>query len=79
MDMNELGSDNTKVIIAGNVKEVNPTAPVKETLKRLLSEAGIDSFTIVVDGEEITSTEDLPITFEDHNIEVKRYVKPGRR
>ena len=77
MELNELRNEKVKVTIAGEGLEVGKSDPVKETLTRLLQEKGIDSFTILVDGEEITSTENLPATFDNHEIEVERYVKAG--
>jgi len=77
MNVNELGANKTNVTITGEKVEVNASDSVKETLKRILQEKGIDSFTILVDGEEIVSTNDLPDQFRDHEIEVKRYVKAG--
>ena len=76
MNLNDLNGKRT-IKVAGETVEVNSTDSVKETLKSLLQVKGIDSFTILVDGEEITSSEDLPDTFEDHEVEVQRYVKPG--
>jgi len=77
MNVNELGTNKTNVTITGEKVEVNASDSVKETLKRILQEKGIDSFTILVDGDEIVSTNDLPEQFKDHEIEVKRYVKAG--
>ena len=77
MNVNELGTNKTNVTITGEKVEVNASDSVKETLKRILQEKGIDSFTILVDGEEIVSTNDLPDQFRDHEIEVKRYEKAG--
>lgn len=77
MNLNELGNGKITITVAGEEVEVNASDSVKETVKRILQEKGIDSFTILVDGEEITSTSDLPETFADHEIEVKRYVKAG--
>jgi hypothetical protein len=76
MNLNELGAK-TVITVTGEEIEVNATDSVKDTLKRLLQEKGIDSFTILVDGKEMTSTADLPQTFADHEIEVQRYVKAG--
>ena len=77
MDLNELENGKTTITIAGEEIEVNASEPVKETVKKILQEKGIDSFTILVDGREITATSDLPETFDEHEIEVKRYVKAG--
>lgn len=77
MDLNELNNGKVMVKIAGEEVEVNASDSVKETVKRILQDKGIDSFTILVDGEEITSTADLPATFASHEIEVQRYVKAG--
>lgn len=76
MNLNEL-NNKVAVTIAGEEVEVNASDSVKDTLKRILQEKGIDSFTILVDGKEMTSTSDLPQTFADHEIEVQRYVKAG--
>jgi len=77
MNVNELANNKVTVTITGEKVEVNTSDSVKETLKRILQEKGIDSFTILVDGEEIVSTNDLPEHFDNHEIEVKRYVKAG--
>lgn len=79
MELSEMNGDKVKITVAGNEIEVNKTDRVKETLKKILQEKGINSFTILVNGEEITSTENLPETFGEHKIEVERYVKPGIR
>ena len=77
MNLNDLKNKSVKVVIAGDEVEVKATDPVKDTLTRMLQEKGIDSFTILVDGAEVTSTNDLPETFAGHEIEVERYVKAG--
>ena len=77
MNLNELKNEKTTVTIAGEEVEVKRGDAVKDTLTRILQEKGIDSFTILVDGEEVTSTDNLPVTFDDHHIEVERYVKAG--
>jgi len=77
MNLNELKKEKVKVRIAGEEVEVKALDPVKDTLTRILEEKGIDSFTILVDGDEVTSTSDLPETFAGHDIEVERYVKAG--
>ena len=77
MNVNDLKNQKVKVVIAGEEVEVKTADPVKDTLTRILQEKGIDSFTILVDGEEVTSTNDLPETFAGHEIEVERYVKAG--
>ncbi len=77
MNLNELGNGKTILTVVGEEIEVNASDSVKETVKRILQEKGIDSFTILVDGKEISSTNDLPETFDEHDIEVKRYVKAG--
>jgi len=76
MDLNDFNG-HVKITVAGEEVEVNAGDPVKETLKRILQGKGIDSFTILVDGDEVVATEDLPDTFADHAVEVQRYVKPG--
>ena len=77
MNLNELGNGKAIITIAGEEIEVNASDSVKETVKKILQEKGIDSFTILVDGKEIVSTSDLPESFDDHKVEVQRYVKPG--
>ena len=77
MNINELGNEKTRIKVAGEEVEVKVSDPVKETLTRILKEKGINSFAILVDGEEITSTDNLPATFEGHDVEVERYVKAG--
>jgi hypothetical protein len=77
MDLNELANGKTTVAVAGEDVEVDVNGCVKDVLKKILEDKGVDSFTILVDGKEITSTADLPATFADHEIEVQRYVKAG--
>ena len=77
MNLNELKNGKTTISVAGEEIEVNVSDPVKETLKKILQDKGIDSFTILVDGTEVTSTSDLPEAFDEHDVEVKRYVKAG--
>jgi len=77
MNLNELANAKATITVAGEEVEVNASDSAKDALKRILQEKGIDSFTILVDGKEITATSDLPETFSDHEIEVKRYVKAG--
>lgn len=77
MNLNELNNGKITVTIAGEEVEVNASDSVKDTLKKILQDKGIDSFTILVDGREITSTADLPQTFVGHEVEVERYVKAG--
>jgi hypothetical protein len=77
MNLNELKNEKVKITIAGEDVDVKRGDPVKDTLTRILQEKGIDSFTILVDGAEVTSTSDLPETFDGHEIEVERYVKAG--
>ena len=76
MQLNDLNGKTT-VKIAGEEVSVNASDSIKDTLKRVLEEKGIDSFTILVDGREVASTDDLPETFADHEVEVQRYVKAG--
>ena len=78
MNLNELSNAKATINVAGEEVEVNAADSVKDALKRILQEKGIDSFTILVDGKEVTATEDLPQTFSGHEIEVERYVKAGR-
>ncbi len=77
MNLTELTNAKATITVAGEEVEVNASDSVKDTIKRILQDKGIDSFTILVDGREITSTADLPQTFADHEIEVQRYVKAG--
>ena len=79
MNLNELENGKTKIKVAGEEVEVKTSDSVKDTLTRLLKEKGIDSFTILVDGEEVTSPDDLPATFDGQDSEVERYVKAGQR
>ena len=79
MNISDLGDGKMTIKIAGVAVEVAKEAGVKETLKAELENRGISSFVILVDGEEITNTDDLPDTFEDcDTVEVQRYTKPGR-
>jgi len=77
MNLNELTNAKATITVAGEEVEVNASDSVKDSIKRILQDKGIDSFTILVDGREITSTAELPQTFADHEIEVQRYVKAG--
>ena len=77
MNLNELANAKATITVAGEEVEVNAADSVKDSLKRILQDKGIDSFTILVDGREITSTADLPQNFAGHEIEVQRYVKAG--
>lgn len=77
MNLDDLNNGQATITVAGEEVDVNTSDPVKETLKRILHEKGIDSFTILVDGNEVVATADLPETFAQHEIEVQRYVKPG--
>ena len=77
MNLGELNNGHVNINVAGDAVEVNSSDAVKETLKRILAQKGIDSFTIIVDGSEIEATADLPETFAGHEVEVKRYVKAG--
>jgi len=78
MELNELSNDQLQIVVAGDRVTVNKTDSVKDTLKRILSEKGITSFTILVNGVEVTSTAMLPDFFGDSVVEVQRYVKPGK-
>jgi len=77
MNLNELNNGKVAVTVAGEQVEVNASDSVKDTLKKILQDKGVDSFTILVDGREVTSTDELPQTFAGHEIEVERYVKAG--
>lgn len=77
MNLDDLGNGKTTLTVAGEEIEVNTSDSVKETVKRILQEKGIDSFTILVDGKEIGSTSELPEKFDEHGIEVQRYIKAG--
>lgn len=70
MNVNDLENGKTTISVAGEEIEVNVSDSVKDTLKKVLQDKGIDSFTILVDGKEVTSTSDLPLrrltdTFEN--------------
>ena len=77
MNLDDLNNGHVTITVAGQEVEVSASDSIKETLKGILQEKGIDSFTILVDGDEVVSTENLPETFSDHIVEVQRYVKPG--
>ena len=78
MNLNDMNDNNeVEITIAGETVKVQATDNIKDTLKRILQEKGINSFTILVNGEEVTSTANLPLTFESNIVEVERYVKPG--
>ena len=62
MNLNELNNDKISIVVAGENVEINAADSVKDTLKRILEEKGIDSFTILVDGEEVTATSVVSLT-----------------
>ncbi len=77
MNINDLNNDQRNIIIAGETVAVNRDDNVVETLDRVLTAQGIDNFTIILNGEELQSTGDLPNTFGDCAIEVQKNVKSG--
>ena len=78
MDLQDLGNGSREIVVIGEVIEVAGDAPVASTLKSILQEKGIDSFTILIDGVEYDSTKVMPATFNDvDSIEVEKYVKAG--
>ena len=76
MNVNDLNGT-TSVKIAGENVQVAKDAPTKATLRKCLEERGIDSFTVLVDGKELLTTNDLPNVIGDSVIEVQRNVKSG--
>lgn len=80
MQLNELQPEDVKtIIIAGDNVEVELEDSIMETLKDELENRGIDSFTVLIDGREITNSNDFPETFADcGTVEVRRSVKAGR-
>jgi len=77
MDTRDLNGVKT-ITVAGEKVEVNATDDVKSTLKSLLESRGIDSFSVILDGEEVKDSADLPETFADVTIlEVARSAKAG--
>ena len=78
MNLNDMNDSNeVEITIAGETVKVQATDNIKDTLKRILQEKGINSFIVLVNGQEVTSTADFPLTFESNIVEVERYVKPG--
>ncbi len=78
MELSDMDNGHRTIRIAGESVEVNGSDSIKKTLKRILASKGVDSFTILIDGDEVTSTSDMPDTFDDcDEVEVQRYVKPG--
>ena len=77
MNLEEMNETKKVITIAGSPVEVSKDDNVKTTLTRILRDKGIDSFTILVDGEEVTSTDSLPEKFDGHEVVVERYVKAG--
>ena len=75
--IDDLNGGKAVIRIAGEDVEVLATDNVKETLKKLLKDKGIDSFSVFVDGDEVTNPNDLPETFENIDLEVSRNVKAG--
>lgn len=79
MDLGDLNGSHFTVKIAGEDVSVDKTASVKDTLKQLLEQRGIDSFTILINDREIVSASDIPATFGDcETVEVRRNVKAGK-
>jgi len=79
MDLGDLNGGHRTVMIAGEAVSVSSSANIKKTLKNELEQRGLDSFIIVINGDEITDSNDIPETFgEVQSVEVNRYVKAGR-
>ncbi len=80
MNLDNLSEYKKVIRICGQEVEVNTTAGVASTLRDKLSSLGVDSFAIIINGEEITNVADIPATFEDvETLEVVRQVKAGVR
>lgn len=79
MDLNELNQQSKFVVnMAGDSVEVDKSAQVAPTLKKMLEDRGLTSFALVIDGDEITNSDDIPETFADcDTVEVRRYTKAG--
>ena len=74
----DLGNDQKVTIkICGDDVQVDQDDEIASTLKNILEAKGIDSFGIIVDGKEISTTSDLPDTFSNHAVEVYRSAKVG--
>jgi glycyl-tRNA synthetase len=71
--------DKTKIIkILGECVEVNTSDNVSETLRRILTEKGISSYRIIIDGKPIHDITELPTTFAQcKTVELARLVKAG--
>jgi hypothetical protein len=85
MDMEALANDNPQpnngqmnVLIAGKSYPVDRNLPTAKTLKTMLAHLGIDSFALIIDGQEIMDSKRIPETFgQCASVEVQRSVKPG--
>ena len=78
MNLNELSNNNFSISICGENVEVNKDSNVKETLKTILEDKGINSFAVFIDGEMMETSTQFPETFEGCEVvEVRRAGKAG--
>lgn len=79
METGELGN-RPKVTIFGEVVDVSPETEMAPFLKDRLQSGGYSSFTLYIDGDEVTRTEEIPDTFEGlDTVEVVKYAAAGRK
>lgn len=79
MNLGDLNGNNVfEINLCGEIVGVASDADVKTTVKKLLEERGIDQFVLIIDGAEVTSSAQIPATFDDcKSIEVRKYTKAG--
>jgi len=79
MNMQDLaGTTNTTTyVLFGRNVTVQPSDEVLPRLKADIAAAGVDSFSIVLNGEEVDEVGDMPAIFNGHSIEVRKSVKAG--
>lgn len=85
MDQSELGghggiapAGRKRIKYLGEYTDVDADSPVVATLKGMLARSGVDSFDLIIDGNEISDSGSIPATFAGvGELEVRRYVKAG--
>ena len=69
------GDSMATVIVDGRERSVERSANTRATLKNLIQEQGISTYSILVNGKEVTSAADLPETIGENQITVMKYDK----
>lgn len=79
MNLNELAEERKVTIkVCGENVIVDSSDEIVSTLRTILEERGIDSFSIVIDGSEVVNINTIPSTFGDVTfVEVMRQAKAG--